>query len=300
MGTRAPITGESLQQFLVAGEGQTVEFKTSLAETAAATQTLVAFSNADRGKVLFGVKPDGTVSDVSIGNNTLEQLAARIKDHTYPSLMPRITALDHDGRQIVLVECVGDALPISGSYLYSGTAIAEDRPVDATTLQSYRRVGRTNQKVDFMRERRSQPTDPCVVLGLTGAGSGGKYFPKSAQFSYHNSGPGWARGVTLSATHPAYQIVTGPRGVDLPPPDQEVQEFEGRTRRGKIGVVDADLDLRSSAPALLEARFSDLGGLTWRSTLEMKPVRRDGAKKIWDFVAGFFECRIAAFPAKRP
>lgn len=73
-------------QTLRAGEGQTVEFKQSLAERSDAVKTMVAFANSQGGRVFFGVKPNRALLGADIGANTLEGLAAFVRDHTYPSL----------------------------------------------------------------------------------------------------------------------------------------------------------------------------------------------------------------------
>ncbi|KKK95233.1 hypothetical protein LCGC14_2674890, partial [marine sediment metagenome] len=69
-------------------ESQTMEFKESLAQgtQSEAIKAMVAFANGQGGRVFFGVKDNGRARGVHIGGNTLEQLANRIKDHTYPTL----------------------------------------------------------------------------------------------------------------------------------------------------------------------------------------------------------------------
>ena len=158
---------ELLDDILRNGEGQTVEFKTSLAEQNAAIETMVAFANAQGGRVLFGVKNDGTVVGADVGGNTLENLANDIRDHTYPSLPVFIEEpFDYDGKKIVIAEVPSDVPPIVGVYLCGRDRIAADKAVAANELQAYRRVGRTTQREDFMRLRRALPSDPRVRLAL--------------------------------------------------------------------------------------------------------------------------------------
>ena len=51
----------ALKRLVTRGEGQKLEFKRSTGELREALHTVCAFLNADGGKVLFGVRPDGTL-----------------------------------------------------------------------------------------------------------------------------------------------------------------------------------------------------------------------------------------------
>nr|NIN68153.1 hypothetical protein [Anaerolineae bacterium]NIN98244.1 hypothetical protein [Anaerolineae bacterium]NIQ81171.1 hypothetical protein [Anaerolineae bacterium] len=146
------------------GESQTVEFKESLTSSAKrkAIEAMVAFANSEGGWLFFGVTNDGVLKGVQIGGDTLEKLAVEIRDHTYPSLPVVIEAIPGRDRRrhIVGVQVPADVPPAIGVYLYSKESIAVGRQVDAGALQAFRRVGRMNQKEDFMRLRRPLPSDP--------------------------------------------------------------------------------------------------------------------------------------------
>ena len=157
------------------GESQTLEFKQSLSSGAQreAIESLVAFANTEGGRVLLGVQNDGTVRGVQIGMDTLERLANKIRQHTYPSLPATIeTAKDGSGKDVVAVETPKDRPPVIGVYMYSQKPIGPDEQVDASRLQAYRRVGRTNQKEDFMWLRSALPSDPKVRLTVESVGLG--------------------------------------------------------------------------------------------------------------------------------
>ena len=62
-----------------------MEFKTSLAEERAASDD-GRLGVPLGGWVFFGVNDDGTAKGVHVGKNTLENLAAAITDHPYPSV----------------------------------------------------------------------------------------------------------------------------------------------------------------------------------------------------------------------
>lgn len=292
---------EEIQQVLQQGETQNIEFKSSFAEQDDAIQTLVAFANSKGGKVLFGVKNDGTPVGADIGNNTLENLANAIKGRTYPSLPTFIEQADYDGKNIVVVDCPSDVPPIVGVYLCSPETIPQDSPVAVTRLQAYRRVGRTTQKEDFMRLRTPVSSDPNVVIRLNGAGSSAaRFFPAGQGFYYTNSGLGWAFKVSFRVEHPAYRLQTGPDGISLPPYNQETTQIQEHPRRSEVATINPNEDLGSAKPALLKATYDDENGLTWESVLELIPIRREGESPVYYFQPGFFQRRITVFPPKKP
>lgn len=145
-------------------EGQSVEFKTSLAEEADGIQALVAFANSRGGTVFFGVRDDGTVAGVDVGANTVENLACAIRDHTYPSLPVFVDEKAHGERNVVVAEVGADIPPVVGVYLYSSERLRSDAETESSQVQAFRRVGRVTQKEDFMRLRAPQPSDPRLRL----------------------------------------------------------------------------------------------------------------------------------------
>ncbi|MGD0116137.1 MAG: RNA-binding domain-containing protein [Dehalococcoidia bacterium] len=97
------MTPEEALRLIQQGEGQRVEFKKSLAEQNQAIEALCAFANADGGAVFFGVQNDGTVLGVSVGTNTLEELANKIAHSLFPQTIPFIDELPLAGKTVVAV-----------------------------------------------------------------------------------------------------------------------------------------------------------------------------------------------------
>jgi hypothetical protein len=111
------------------GEGQHIEFKTSFAEQNEAIESLCAFTQAEGGSVFFGVNDHGDIVGVTIGRNTVEGFANRLRSNTQPPLTPTIEQFDVEGKPIAIVSIgKGD----EGIAYY-----AFNRP--------YIRVGKTNQ-----------------------------------------------------------------------------------------------------------------------------------------------------------
>ena len=123
------MTEEQVAALLRAGEGQQVEYKTSLQEIHQTIETLCAFAHARGGTVLIGIKDDRTVVGVSIGANTLENMANELQRNTQPPLSPTIDVVQIDDRSVIALNIA--AAPQSQFYQAYG--------------RSYIRVGRTNQ-----------------------------------------------------------------------------------------------------------------------------------------------------------
>ena len=61
---------EALKELITQGESSTLELKRSTAELREALQTVCAFLNTSGGKVIIGVKPDGTILGQQISDKT--------------------------------------------------------------------------------------------------------------------------------------------------------------------------------------------------------------------------------------
>ena len=283
-------------------EGQAVEFKESLgsARRKEGIQTAVAFANSAGGRVFFGVRDDGSVKGVQVGEKTLEDLANEISMHTYPSVPAYIEQIELDGMNVVVADVAKDTPLVVGVYVYSGDSIPPDKSVDASNLQAYRRVGRTSQKDDFMRLREPLPSDPRVVMYLNGAGrTRGAPFPQQQEFYYSNSGSGWAFKVAFTASHDFYQVRASPEGISLPPWDQEDPRFRVNRRKGTLEVLNPVDQAPKPTPVYLHATYEDENGFVWQSGLELFATPRDaGAQQLYEFGPGRFWRRIIRFPPK--
>ncbi len=143
-----------LQQLIELGESESLEFKKSLSEQADAIKTAVAFANGNGGWILFGVKPDGSVIDVSIGANTLENLAEAFHQQTDPIIYPSISAVDVEGRTVIAIR-----VPAGADKPYTAKGIA------------YKRVSRTTQQLSrseyerMLLERHTNGYETLPVIG---------------------------------------------------------------------------------------------------------------------------------------
>lgn len=94
---------DTARALVAQGEGQRIEFKRSFAEENGAIISLCAFTHSDGGTVLFGVSDEGEVIGVTLGRNTLENFANRLRADTQPPLTPSIETVSLDGKTVVAV-----------------------------------------------------------------------------------------------------------------------------------------------------------------------------------------------------
>lgn len=126
-----------VMELIKQGEGQHVEFKESFSTENKAIGTLCAFANAEGGSVLVGVADAGAVVGVSIGKNTLENFANKLRDSTDPSLHPSVNKHEVDDRTVVVVSVEAHR---PGELFY-----AFNKP--------HIRVGKTNQIMTSQEQR---------------------------------------------------------------------------------------------------------------------------------------------------
>jgi ATP-dependent DNA helicase RecG len=111
-------------------ESETLEKKSSFAAWKEIIISLSAFANKKGGKVVVGLDDQGNPTGLSIGKDTLEEIANKIKMHTDPILYPSINVKTFGPGEIVELE-----IPES-----------DNKPVFAFE-KAYVRVGKANQKL---------------------------------------------------------------------------------------------------------------------------------------------------------
>jgi len=89
-------------------EGQTIEFKKSLSLRREALEALCGMINADaaKGKIIFGISPNGSVNGIEPGNlDTAQQTLAQHINHKFaPSIICSINVFECDGVNIIILE----------------------------------------------------------------------------------------------------------------------------------------------------------------------------------------------------
>lgn len=120
------------------GEGKTLEFKEALPASERLAKTIVAFANTGGGKILLGVKDDGTV--VGIENSSAPEMMDRISNMTHdlihPIIVPEIYVVSLNDATIIVVEVYPS--PLKPHFLKNTGKAAG----------VYVRVGATNKLAD--------------------------------------------------------------------------------------------------------------------------------------------------------
>jgi ATP-dependent DNA helicase RecG len=111
-------------------ESETLEKKSSFTAWKEIIISLSAFANKKGGKVIVGLDDEGNPTGLSIGKDSLEEIANKIKMHTDPILYPSINVRTFGPGEIVELE-----IPAS-----------DNKPVFAFE-KAYVRVGKVNQKL---------------------------------------------------------------------------------------------------------------------------------------------------------
>lgn len=115
-----------IQDWIVTGESQTQEFKSSFDK--ACIETLVAFANAKGGRVLVGVSDKGIIQGTTVGKESLNEWLVQIKAATSPSIIPDLDLYPIEGKTIVVIRVA--EFPV--------------KPV-STKGRYYKRIANTNQ-----------------------------------------------------------------------------------------------------------------------------------------------------------
>lgn len=124
------MTSDDLPRLLEGGERERVEFKTSLADSKRILETVAAMASLGGGTILVGVRNDGTVVGVGLGEGAVEQFAQRVLAGTDPKVFVRLQTEVVDGRAVLRI----GVPPGDGPHLANGRAFTRSGP--ATVLMS--------------------------------------------------------------------------------------------------------------------------------------------------------------------
>ena len=126
-------TTDEIARLAAAGESETVEFKATTGQRTEAARTLSAMLNGRGGRVLFGVRPDGSVTGQQVGAKTLEDVTQACQDihPSHPPSIERVPAPNGSGRKVLAVAVpAGNSKPYShkGRYYVRSGSTTVDMP----------------------------------------------------------------------------------------------------------------------------------------------------------------------------
>jgi ATP-dependent DNA helicase RecG len=126
---------QDLEQFVAAGESETVEFKKSTAQLPRAGETLCAFLNGQGGRVFIGITAEGRIVGQQVSDGTLREVAAMLARFEPPASISQERIILPDGFEVIVLSA--PAALASGPFVFDG------RP--------YRRVGPTTSAMPRAR-----------------------------------------------------------------------------------------------------------------------------------------------------
>ena len=90
----------NIEELLISGESQTIEFKESFGRES--IETVVAFANTKGGIVLIGVDDNGNIKGTSVGKETIADWSNQIAQATEPTVIPELQLEKVNEKQLVL------------------------------------------------------------------------------------------------------------------------------------------------------------------------------------------------------
>ena len=88
-------------------ETEFVEFKESLSQLSRALESLVAMINKHGNAIVyFGVKDNGEIAGVKVGNKTMKDISQAVSERIKPLLVPRITEELYGEKVVIKLQVV--------------------------------------------------------------------------------------------------------------------------------------------------------------------------------------------------
>jgi predicted HTH transcriptional regulator len=146
---------QELFRLIQHGESETLELKPSLGKLREIVETVGAFANASGGTILVGLSPQKEIIGVQVGTNTLESLANTIKQNTDPAVLPSISTVQVEGKQVIVLQIEESSVK---------PVLAYNKP--------FKRVGRSNhilsssEMAKLVLESDSTSWDAGIVEGI--------------------------------------------------------------------------------------------------------------------------------------
>lgn len=97
------LTESDWNALIIAPEGQTLDRKSARIEPRDLADTLIAFANADGGRVLIGIENDGTVSGINPAAHDIKRLLHAAYEFCEPSVSIEYQYVSYQGRQILII-----------------------------------------------------------------------------------------------------------------------------------------------------------------------------------------------------
>jgi predicted HTH transcriptional regulator len=98
------MTWEEILALLEQGEGQSVEFEKNVPSEDDIARELVAFSNADGGKIIYGIDDKNKhLVGIDVTDDLEDRIKSTGKNRCTPSIIPSIEVLEKPEKQILII-----------------------------------------------------------------------------------------------------------------------------------------------------------------------------------------------------
>ena len=119
-------------------ENETVEFKKTTSEIKEGVISLSSMLNKSGAcKLYFGVKNNGEIIGLNIGQHTTSDISRAIKEHLKPNVVPTIEVRTEQGKQIIAVTVQGEETPYSAYGRYYIRSDDKDLIMTNSQLESF-------------------------------------------------------------------------------------------------------------------------------------------------------------------
>jgi ATP-dependent DNA helicase RecG len=95
------MTPKKVKKFILEGENDSIEFKTSFNNEV--IETLVAFANTKGGNILIGINSANQIKGIQINPESTQNWVNEIKNKTLPSLLPDVEIVNIENKKIVVL-----------------------------------------------------------------------------------------------------------------------------------------------------------------------------------------------------
>ncbi len=123
-------------------ENEEIEFKESLAQLDKGLKSLSAMLNKNNyGSIYFGVKDNGDICGVSVGNNTLKDIRQRVKELIKPQIMIHLETKKYEDKNVVVLSSEGSDIPYSCDGRYFIRNVSSDDQIEPQLLRKMFEAG---------------------------------------------------------------------------------------------------------------------------------------------------------------
>ena len=123
-------------------ENEQIEFRESLSQLDKGIKSLTAMLNrANHGMVYFGVKDNGDICGVLVGEKTLQNIRHRIQEIVFPQIVIRLKKEVIEGKEVIILSSKGFEIPYSCDGRYFIRNVSSDEQIHPQLLRKMLEVG---------------------------------------------------------------------------------------------------------------------------------------------------------------